>query len=88
MFLAGTGGYKQGITMMRSMNDDGIWVAVRVQRGFVSDICAFDDEKAACRRESSWRRCMNPDYDETAVSHVHVRRSTHRGVSKNLKKRA
>jgi hypothetical protein len=88
MFLAGTRGYKQGITMMRSLNDGGIWVAVRVQRGFVTEICAFDDEKAARRRESSWRRCMNPDYDETEVSHVHVKTSTPRGTSKNPKKRA
>jgi len=88
MFLAGIGGYKQEITTMCNMNDNGIWVAVRVQRGFVSDIHAFGDERAARQREASWRRRMNPDYDETAVSHVHVSAPTHRGACKDSKKRA
>jgi len=47
-----------------------IWVAVRVQRGFVSDIRAYSDEAPARRRERAWRRSMNPDYDETGISAV------------------
>lgn len=49
-----------------------IWVAVRVQRGFVSDVRAYDSEKPARRQERSWRRRLNPDYDETFVSRVRV----------------
>jgi hypothetical protein len=57
-----------------------IWVAVRVQRGFVSDIRAYCDPVAARRTERSWRRRMNPDYDDTGLSSVVVspRRSTAR----------
>jgi hypothetical protein len=57
---------------MEKTNDKGMWVAVRVQRGFISDILAFRDKRSACQKEASWRRIMNPDYDETAVSYVHI----------------
>lgn len=53
----------------------GIWVAVLVWRGFVEEVHAFDDEKAARRREAYWRARMNPDYDETAAVQVHVKRT-------------
>lgn len=49
-----------------------IWVVVRVQRGFVSDIRAYRGEKSARGRERSWRRRMNPDYDEIGISAVRV----------------
>ena len=57
---------------MRNTKDKMIWVAVRVQRGFVSDIRAYGNERSARQQESSWRRQMNPDYDETAVSNVRL----------------
>jgi len=50
-----------------------IWVAVHVQRGFVSDIRAFREKEPARRQERSWRRQMNPDYDETGIAEVCVR---------------
>jgi len=59
-------------TMSNTMNQR-IWVAVRVQRGFVTDIRAYRDEESARRCERSWRRRMNPDYDETGVSAVRVK---------------
>lgn len=49
-----------------------IWVAVRIQRGFVSDIRAFEDKEFALRLERSWRCEMNPDYDETGVANVKI----------------
>jgi len=49
-----------------------MWVAVRVQRGFVSEVRAYADERSARRRERWWRQEMNPDYDETAVSPVRL----------------
>lgn len=58
---------------MSNMLDQWIWVAVRVQRGFVSDIRAFRHEESARRCERSWRGRMNPDYDEIGVSAVHVK---------------
>lgn len=58
------------------MNNDSyqkIWVAVRVQRGFVTDVRAYRDQAAARRTERKWRQRMNPDYDETGLSAVVVR---------------
>ncbi len=49
-----------------------IWIAVRIQRGFVSDIRAFEEKECALRQERSWRRGMNPDYDETGVAKVKI----------------
>lgn len=65
---------------------DNIWVAVRVERGFVADVCAFTDEKIARRRESLWRQKSNPDYDESDVLQVRVdawpRRKTRKAPTK------
>ncbi len=58
---------------MSNRNNQRIWVTVRVQRGFVTDIRAYSDEQSARRCERSWRRGMNPDYDETGVSAVRVK---------------
>lgn len=63
---------------MSNMLNQRIWVAVRVQRGFVSDIRAYRDEESARRCERSWRRRMNPDYDETGVSAVRVKPEANR----------
>lgn len=57
---------------MLKVRDQRIWVVVRVQRGFVSDIRAFREREFALRQERSWRRRMNRDYDETGVSEVSV----------------
>ncbi len=57
---------------MRNARDNRIWVAVRVQRGFVSDVRAYGDEKYARQQENLWRRRMNLDYDETCVSSVRL----------------
>ena len=57
---------------MVNVHKSGIWVAVRVQRGFITEVKAFIEEKPARRQELSWRREMNPDYDETEVMHVYI----------------
>jgi len=44
-----------------------IWVAVRVQRGFISDARTFKKEHDARRQETAWQSNMNPDYDEVDV---------------------
>ena len=49
-----------------------IWVAVRVQRGFISEVKAFKEREVALRQERYWRRDMNFDYDETAVAPVTI----------------
>ena len=49
-----------------------VWVAVRVWRGFINDVKVYTDEKRARRKESSWRRELNPDYDEAAVFCAHI----------------
>lgn len=72
---------------MYDTDNNGIWVAVRVQRGFVSNVNAFEDERAARNRAVSWRCRMNPDYDEIAVSHVRMRACVRNGTIKDLKER-
>jgi hypothetical protein len=52
-----------------------IWVAVRVQGGFITEVRAYRNEDSARRCERSWRRKMNPEYDETAVSAVRLKSS-------------
>jgi len=59
---------------MLKQRDRKIWVAVCVHRGFISDILAFREEGCARRQDRSWRRTMNPDYDDTAVTEVAVKR--------------
>lgn len=56
-----------------------IWVIVRVQRGFITDIRAYREEKSARRCERLWRRRINPDYDEIRVSAVRVKPEADRG---------
>lgn len=43
------------------------WVAVRVERGYVSEAKVFESVNAAKQTERRWRNRFNPDYDETAV---------------------
>lgn len=44
-----------------------LWVAVKVERGFVGEARIFESIDAARRVERRWRAKCNPDYDETAV---------------------
>jgi len=44
-----------------------LWVAVRVERGYVTEAKFFESVSMAKQTERRWRNCFNPDYDETAV---------------------
>lgn len=44
-----------------------LWVAVKVERGFISEAKVFESEQAARQAERKWRARLNPDYDEAAV---------------------
>ena len=44
-----------------------LWVAVKVERGFIYKAKVFDSFDSAKRTERRWRSHFNPDYDETAV---------------------
>ena len=44
-----------------------VWVAVRVERGFVSEARVFKTYSSAQRAEQRWRTSQNADYDESAV---------------------
>lgn len=44
-----------------------LWVAVKVERGFISEAKVFESEQAAGQTERKWRARLNPDYDEAAV---------------------
>ena len=44
-----------------------LWVAVKVERGFICAAKVFESEQAAQQTEQKWRARLNPDYDEAAV---------------------
>jgi hypothetical protein len=52
---------------------NAVWIAVRVQRGFVTSALAFTGKQAALACENRWRAVANPDYDESAVFRSLVR---------------
>lgn len=52
--------------------NDVIWVAVKVERGFISHVKAYRSEKSARQQEILWRNRINPDYDETDVQRVKI----------------
>jgi len=43
------------------------WVAVKVERGFPTEVRGFHRKSAAEKQERQWRKTLNPDYDETEV---------------------
>jgi hypothetical protein len=44
-----------------------IWVAVKVERGFISDAKVYESFDSAKQTERRWRSRSNRDYDEIAV---------------------
>jgi len=44
-----------------------VWVAVRVERGFVEEARLFATVKEAVKVAEEWRAASNPDYDEVGV---------------------
>jgi hypothetical protein len=44
-----------------------LWVAVKVERGFVAEAKLFHSFAAAQRLQRRWQATLNPDYDEAAV---------------------
>jgi len=44
-----------------------LWVAVKVERGFICKAKVFSSLNSAQKAERRWRSRLNPDYDETAV---------------------
>jgi hypothetical protein len=44
-----------------------IWVAVKVERGYICDAKVYESFESAKRTEQRWQSRINPDYDETAV---------------------
>jgi hypothetical protein len=44
-----------------------MWVAIKVERGFISKAKIFKSPVLANKTERRWRSQINPDYDETAV---------------------
>ena len=50
-----------------------IWIAIRSQRGFITDAATFESEHAAQVRERRWRAGANRDYDDSVVLRRSVR---------------
>ena len=53
--------------MKLKSNYKQIWVAVKVERGYICDARVYESFISAKRTERRWRSRINPDYDETAV---------------------
>lgn len=53
--------------MKQKINLKKLWVAVKVERGFICKAKVFESANLAKRAERRWRSRLNPDYDETAV---------------------
>ena len=53
--------------MRQNSNHKQIWVAVKVERGFICDARVYESFRSAKQTERRWRSRINPDYDETAV---------------------
>ena len=52
---------------MESQVEKPIWVAVKVERGFIVEVRGFLKESDAEKLKRKLRRTMNPDYDEAEV---------------------
>ncbi len=44
-----------------------LWVAVKVERGYISEARVFESLNAAEQTARKWRSLLNPDYDEAGV---------------------
>jgi hypothetical protein len=53
--------------MKKRKKEAQLWVAVKVQRGFVCEARLFESLGLAQQTERRWRSRLNPDYDEAAV---------------------
>jgi hypothetical protein len=53
--------------MRKKSSRKQIWVAVKVERGFICDARVYESARSAKQTERRWRSRINPDYDETAV---------------------
>jgi len=53
--------------MKQKRNHKKLWVAVKVERGFISKAKVYESFDAAQRTVRRWRSCLNPDYDEAEV---------------------
>lgn len=47
--------------------DGQVWVAVKVERGFISEARVFKSLDTANHTAQEWRASLNPDYDDAAV---------------------
>jgi hypothetical protein len=50
-----------------NIDTNAIWIAVRCERGFITNAEVFLSRQAAEGCEAQWRSAANPDYDESAV---------------------
>jgi len=58
-----------------------MWVLVRIQRGFVSEVRGYMRKSSALRQERIWRKFNNPDYDDTSLSAMELNGSTIKSTS-------
>ena len=54
-------------------NNETLWIAVKVERGFPAMVKCFWTEKTASKQEATWRKDMNIDYDEADVFEISLK---------------
>ena len=55
-----------------------LWVAVKIERGYVCEARLFESLDAAQKTERRWQARLNPDYDGAAVVKGHFTASLKR----------
>jgi len=58
--------------VMSKENNQQIWIAVRIERGFPVEAKGYKDRKLAEKQEKLWRKEINLDYDETGVLKIKI----------------
>lgn len=53
--------------MTQKIKRKNLWVAVKVERGYVTRAKIFDSLAETKATERRWRSRLNPDYDEVAI---------------------
>jgi hypothetical protein len=61
-----------------------LWVAVKVERGYLSRASLFDTRSQAQTTVRRWHKRLNPDYDEAAVIQGRISASVCRALLRRL----
>jgi hypothetical protein len=61
-----------GEAIMARENNQQVWIAVRIERGFPVEARGYRNRESAEKQEQIWRKGINLDYDETGVLEMKI----------------